>query len=76
VTGELKPEQRERLLRVIRDELDRWVSQALADGVPPERVEAVLADRLRSVRELGSFTDDPTHHSHDAADDAGIGDGR
>jgi hypothetical protein len=76
VTADLTPEQREGLLRVIRDELDRWVAQALADGVPPERVEAILADRLRSVHELGAFGDDLAHHGDDAADDSGIGDER
>lgn len=68
----LSPEQRARLQQTITAELRRAWDEAVADGVPAERLAEVVERRRREI--LSAGPDDAQHGRDDAVEDDRVGD--
>lgn len=71
---ELTPEQRDRIQRVLEEELRAAYRSAVDRGARPADVRQVLVDRRHALDELLlGLADDPEHPVDEARDGGGVG---
>jgi hypothetical protein len=72
--GPLSPEQRARLQEVITAELRRAWDEAVAAGVPADRLAEVVERRRREILSAVARVEDAQHGGDDAVENHRVGD--